>query len=148
MEIDDLIVRRALDALKGLLTSPNNNAARVLARLAAENLADCLPENAAKAAAEVIAKVGNHEPIPDGVYYSWDIDNFYCDTAHRGMGTEFYSQWRERREEFPAKHELQDHLGCSRDIVGAMSAEDAIVHYASRHGLSSSQLSHWRAVRR
>jgi hypothetical protein len=225
-EIDDWIVRRALDALKGLHKSPNNRAARVLARLSAENLEACLPENVAKMVAllnstvqlkvtsgdaaeletvraavdeflgvyarergitfplvpiatknenplfvvrnipvycsdmtgpadfrEVVAGRlddfvrRNREPIPDGVYYAAASDNFFTTCSFTGMGEEFYTKWHARREEFPVKWELQDHLGCSRDIVVAMSAEDAIAHYAVRHDLSSSQLSHWRAVR-
>ena len=100
MEIDNLIVRQTLSALRGLLKSPNNNAARVLARLAAENLEDCLPENVAKAAAEVIANE-SREPIPDGVFYSPPNDNFYDAATRVGMGELFYVEWFERRGEFP-----------------------------------------------
>lgn len=39
-------------------------------------------------------------PIPNGVYYNVEADNFYH-MSWGGMGSEFYMVWRERREEFP-----------------------------------------------
>jgi len=39
-------------------------------------------------------------PIPDGVTYNAEADNFY-DMHNKGMGLQFYRVWRERREEFP-----------------------------------------------
>lgn len=39
-------------------------------------------------------------PIPSGVYYSLESDNFY-NAAGAGMGSDFYYLWRKRAREFP-----------------------------------------------
>jgi hypothetical protein len=44
---------------------------------------------------------GVPEPIPSGVYYNPEADNFYLDNTCHGMGLEFYREWRNRRNEFP-----------------------------------------------
>jgi hypothetical protein len=41
--------------------------------------------------------------IPPGVYYSAANDNFYTVQSHQGMGAAFYTTWRDRWAEFPAR---------------------------------------------
>ena len=40
-------------------------------------------------------------PIPEGVYYAPEHDNFYAEQTHVGMGLQFYAQWKSRADEFP-----------------------------------------------
>lgn len=39
--------------------------------------------------------------LPNGVYFSIEHSNFYDAYSGRGLGTEFYEKWRERRSLFP-----------------------------------------------
>lgn len=39
--------------------------------------------------------------IPEGVYYSKEMSNFYDQVTHQGMGHDFYQKWFDRRNEFP-----------------------------------------------
>lgn len=41
------------------------------------------------------------EPVPPNVYYSKDEANFYSVQFRTGMGHEFWTKWKHRREEFP-----------------------------------------------
>ena len=41
------------------------------------------------------------EPIPSGVSYRPDVDNFYLDGTRAGMGNKFHRNWHDRRREFP-----------------------------------------------
>jgi len=42
-------------------------------------------------------------PIPSGVYYRAESNNFYDMTANVGMGMGFWRKWRARKHEFPTK---------------------------------------------
>lgn len=48
-------------------------------------------------------------PIPPGVYYGIDGQNFYDEETHKGMGTEFYATWRSRLMEFPKREGFHRH---------------------------------------
>lgn len=41
------------------------------------------------------------KPIPAGVYYSAESDNFYCAAGRGGLGMAFWQTWRERKHDFP-----------------------------------------------
>lgn len=41
------------------------------------------------------------EPVPTGVYYSLDGDNFHSTQFRTGMGHEFWKKWKDRKDEFP-----------------------------------------------
>ncbi len=41
------------------------------------------------------------EPIPQGVYYSDEHDNFYDAATHNGKGEPFFQMWHTRWKEFP-----------------------------------------------
>jgi len=43
------------------------------------------------------------EPIPSGVSYREDADNFYLDNTRAGMGLDFYRKWKSRIAEFPKR---------------------------------------------
>jgi hypothetical protein len=43
------------------------------------------------------------EPIPSGVSYREDVDNFYLDNTRAGMGLDFYRKWKLRIAEFPKR---------------------------------------------
>ena len=43
------------------------------------------------------------EPIPEGIYYDAEHDNFYHAQTHGGLGEGFYVKWHNRREEFPKR---------------------------------------------
>jgi hypothetical protein len=47
------------------------------------------------------AKEAAKPPIPEGVYYNPDHDNFYSAIRCEGRGTEFYATWVSRQAEFP-----------------------------------------------
>jgi hypothetical protein len=42
-------------------------------------------------------------PIPSGVYYRAESDNFYDMTANVGMGMGFWRKWRDRKHDFPTE---------------------------------------------
>ena len=52
--VDDFCLRIAIDAFEGFLKHPNNNAAKIRARLALQNLKDHLPEVIEEAEKEAI----------------------------------------------------------------------------------------------
>lgn len=41
------------------------------------------------------------EPVPPGIYWNADADNFYDMSSRKGMGTDFYDDWYRRASEFP-----------------------------------------------
>lgn len=41
------------------------------------------------------------EPIPPGIYYILEMDNFYSEAHGHGQGNEFYAKWKARAAEFP-----------------------------------------------
>lgn len=43
------------------------------------------------------------DPIPEGITYNEEHDNFYQDVSRNGMGTAFYEKWKHRRSEFPQR---------------------------------------------
>jgi hypothetical protein len=86
--------------------------------------------------------------IPVGVYYSVEHANFYRVRDHCGMGMAFYTQWRDRSDDFPSLWEIQDHLGSLRGEAAAHSAAEAISQYATKRDIASKDISHWRAARR
>lgn len=59
------------------------------------------PVEFAKAVAATIKVTAIGPPIPPGVSYRPDVDNFYLDDTRVGMGVEFYRKWHDRRREFP-----------------------------------------------
>ncbi len=48
---------------------------------------------------------GEVEPIPSGVYFGVEGNNFYSQSTGWGMGTEFWQRWRKRASEFPQSRE-------------------------------------------
>ena len=46
-------------------------------------------------------KASREGGVPEGVYYSEEMGNFYSSATHRGMGMAFWETWRNRRDEFP-----------------------------------------------
>lgn len=44
-------------------------------------------------------------PIPYGIYYNEESDNFYDSESRNGMGMNFYEEWKDRRGEFPKSAE-------------------------------------------
>lgn len=44
--------------------------------------------------------VNQKEEIPQYIHYVLENDNFY-DAYNKGMGEEFYTKWRDRKDEFP-----------------------------------------------
>ena len=58
IQVDDYCLRNAIDAFGAFLRSPNNNAAKIRARLALQNLKDHLPE-----VLEAAEKSEAHEPV-------------------------------------------------------------------------------------
>lgn len=42
-------------------------------------------------------------PVPSGVYYNSETDNFYSMANRCGMGLAFWTNWRGRSADFPNK---------------------------------------------
>lgn len=53
--------------------------------------------------ANVLVKCRKADPIPSGVSYREDVDNFYMDNTRAGMGLDFYRKWKSRSAEFPKR---------------------------------------------
>lgn len=47
-------------------------------------------------------------PIPEGVYYNLESQNFHNIQLNTGMGNMFYNKWVGRRDEFPQSRALPD----------------------------------------
>lgn len=45
--------------------------------------------------------MSSNRPIPGGVYFSIDADNFYSVERGCGCGNEFFKMWKDRWREFP-----------------------------------------------
>jgi hypothetical protein len=56
-------------------------------------------------------KDSNSCHIPAGVYYNVEHDNFYCLLTNKGMGNDFYSQWKIRNMDFPTTPVILEALG-------------------------------------
>lgn len=54
-------------------------------------------------ALERLLEQGIGPAIPEGVYWSAEADNFYSTLGNRGMGNDFYRQWRPHARHFPTE---------------------------------------------
>lgn len=52
-------------------------------------------------AADLLDAQATATPVPAGIYYRAESDNFYSITHRVGMGDLFYMQWKDRRADFP-----------------------------------------------
>lgn len=50
----------------------------------------------------------SNPPVPEGVWYGEETDNFYSVAARRGMGMAFWLKWRLRKHEFPTDPDKLD----------------------------------------
>ena len=56
---------------------------------------------------EALNALADREPLPNGVYYRAESDNFYLASANVGMGWNFWQKWRHRKFEFPTSASLR-----------------------------------------
>lgn len=52
-----------------------------------------------------------NKDVPSGVYYNVEHDNFYSLLTNKGMGNDFYSQWKIRNMDFPTTPVILEALG-------------------------------------
>lgn len=74
------------------------------------------------------------EQLPNWIYYSNQTDNFYRAATGRGMGPDFYKEWRARADEFPGNWDVFDSSGVFVSDEIASSEDEAIRAYLMRRG--------------